>query len=96
MNWNKTTTEAQIRAGVVGSSTDTSPQPEDPGDSQDSAGTDTVELEDREAGGPAVSPGEEELSLRSLLLRRGLVLAVMLFILAAGIIINLLINNLVT
>ncbi|KAJ4930207.1 hypothetical protein JOQ06_019213, partial [Pogonophryne albipinna] len=84
MNWNKTTTEAQIRAGVVGSSTDTSPQPEDPGHSQDSAGTDTVELVDREAGGAAV---EKEL---------GLVLAVMLFILAAGILINLLINNLVT
>ncbi|KAI4815424.1 hypothetical protein KUCAC02_005569 [Chaenocephalus aceratus] len=71
-------------------------KPEDPGDSQDSAGTDTVELVDLEAGGAAVSPGEEELSLRSLLLRRGLVLTVMLFILAAGIIINLLINNLVT
>jgi len=55
-----------------------------------------VKLVDCEAGGPAVSPGEEELSLRSLLLRRGLVLAVMLFILAAGIIINLLINNLIT
>ncbi|KAK5904890.1 hypothetical protein CesoFtcFv8_006410 [Champsocephalus esox] len=95
INWNKITTEAQLRAGVVRSSTDTSPQPEDPGDSQDSAGTYTVELVDREAGGAAVSPGEEELSLRSLLLRRGLVLAVMLFILAAGIIINLLINNLV-
>ncbi|XP_071061348.1 multidrug and toxin extrusion protein 1-like [Pseudochaenichthys georgianus] len=71
MNWNKITTEAKLRAGVVGSSTDTSPLPEDPGDSQDSAGTDTVELVDREAGGAAVSPGEEELSLRSLLLRDG-------------------------
>lgn len=42
---------------------------------------------------PAV---EEELPYRSLLLRRGLALAVMLFILAVGIIINVLITNLPT
>ncbi|XP_063763390.1 multidrug and toxin extrusion protein 1 [Eleginops maclovinus] len=93
MNWKETTIEAQIRAGVCVSSTETSPKPCDPGDSQYSAGTDTMELVDREAG-PAGIPGEEELSLRNLLLRRGLVLAIMLFILAAGIVINLLLNHL--
>uniref|UniRef100_A0A3B4XEK5 Solute carrier family 47 member 3 n=1 Tax=Seriola lalandi dorsalis TaxID=1841481 RepID=A0A3B4XEK5_SERLL len=39
---------------------------------------------------------KEELNHRTLVLRRGLALAAMLFILAAGIIINLLITNLVT
>lgn len=54
--------------------------------------TDMMDLVDTEER-PAV---EEELSHRTLVLRRGLALAVMLFILAVGIIINLLITNLVT
>ncbi|XP_051253368.1 multidrug and toxin extrusion protein 1 [Dicentrarchus labrax] len=90
LNWKKVTVEAQIRAGVCGSSTNTSPQPNDSGNSQEQ--TDTMNLAETEEG-PAV---EEELPYRTLVLRRGLALAVMLFILAAGIIINLLITNLVT
>ncbi|XP_042270165.1 multidrug and toxin extrusion protein 1 [Thunnus maccoyii] len=90
MDWKKATLEAQIRAGVCGSSTDTNSQPEDPGNSQGQ--TDVMELIDTEVA-PAV---EEQLPHRTLLLRRGVALAVMLLILAAGIIINLLTTNLVT
>ncbi|XP_044211110.1 multidrug and toxin extrusion protein 1 [Thunnus albacares] len=90
MDWKKATLEAQIRAGVCGSSTDTNSQPEDPGNSQGQ--TDVMELIDTEEA-PAV---EEQLPHRALLLRRGVALAVMLLILAAGIIINLLTTNLVT
>ncbi|XP_070685344.1 multidrug and toxin extrusion protein 1 [Pempheris klunzingeri] len=95
MNWGKATVEAQIRAGVCGSSSDTSPQTNDLGNSQDQ--TDTIDLVESEAG-PAVKPVEVEVEIphRILILRRGLTLAAMLFILAAGIIINLLITNLVT
>ncbi|XP_022615467.1 multidrug and toxin extrusion protein 1-like [Seriola dumerili] len=90
MNWNKVTVEAQIRAGMRGSSTDTSPQPDVPGNSHGQ--TDNMDLVDTEEE-PTV---KEELDHRTLVLRRGLALAAMLFILAAGIIINLLITNLVT
>ncbi|XP_049916252.1 multidrug and toxin extrusion protein 1 [Epinephelus moara] len=89
MNWKKATIEAQIRAGVRGSSTDTDPQPDDHGQ------TDIQDLVDAEAA-TAVRTVGEELSYSTLVLRRGLALAGMLFILAAGIIINLLIMNLDT
>ncbi|KAL7401129.1 hypothetical protein ABVT39_023445 [Epinephelus coioides] len=89
MNWKKATIEAQIRAGVRGSSTDTGPQPDDHGQ------TDIQDLVDAEAA-TAVRTVGEELSYSTLVLRRGLALAGMLFILAAGIIINLLIMNLDT
>ncbi|XP_026233912.1 multidrug and toxin extrusion protein 1 [Anabas testudineus] len=92
MNWKKATVDAQIRAGVCGSSTDTIPQSDNPGNTEDQS--DTVELVDIEAG-PAVTTVEEELSYSTLVLRRGLALAAMLFILAAGIILNLLLTNLV-
>lgn len=46
--------------------------------------------------GPAVKAEDGWLSHRTLVLRRGLALAAMLFILATGIITNLLITNLVT
>ncbi|KAF0030014.1 hypothetical protein F2P81_016745 [Scophthalmus maximus] len=59
-------------------------QPDDATCSQDQ--TDTMVLGDE----------EEPLTHRALVLRRGLALAVMLFVLAAGIIMNLLITNLVT
>ncbi|XP_029303002.1 multidrug and toxin extrusion protein 1 isoform X4 [Cottoperca gobio] len=87
MNWKKATTEAQIRAGVCGRSTDTSPQPDD---------TDTLDPVDTEAEPAVKTVEEEQLSHRSLVLRRGLALAAMLFILADGIIMNLLITNLIT
>ncbi|XP_023260361.1 multidrug and toxin extrusion protein 1-like [Seriola lalandi dorsalis] len=90
MNWNKVTVEAQIRAGMRGSSTDTSLQPDVPGSSHGQ--TDNMDLVEAEEE-PTV---KEELNHRTLVLRRGLALAAMLFILAAGIIINLLITNLVT
>ncbi|XP_018520722.1 multidrug and toxin extrusion protein 1 [Lates calcarifer] len=80
MNWSKATVEAQIRAGVHGTSTDTS-------NSQGQMVTmDLVEAEER----PILT---EELSYRTLVLRRGFAVAVMLFILAAGIITNLLLTN---
>ncbi|XP_074536360.1 multidrug and toxin extrusion protein 1-like [Halichoeres trimaculatus] len=87
MNWKKATGEAQIRAGAQGSSMDTN-DPETfqgPTDSMDLVVSETV-----------VKPVENELPFRTLVLRRGLAVALMLFILAAGIIINLLITNLVT
>ncbi|KAM7399141.1 hypothetical protein PAMP_018430 [Pampus punctatissimus] len=89
MNWKKATLEAQIRAGVSGSSTDTD-SPDDTGNSHGQI--DMMNLVDTEVE-PAV---EEMLSHRTLVLRRGLAVAFMLFILAVGIIINLLVTNLVT
>ncbi|XP_014838491.1 PREDICTED: multidrug and toxin extrusion protein 1-like isoform X1 [Poecilia mexicana] len=87
MNWKKATTEARIRAGVMGSSSDTSPQSEDADHSL--SVRDTMYLVDTEEVSLEVQP-----SFRSLVLRRGLALAGMLLILAAGIIINLLVTNL--
>ncbi|XP_075956775.1 multidrug and toxin extrusion protein 1 [Anarhichas minor] len=86
MDWMKAKVEAQIRAGVCASSTDTSPQPDDPGQK------DTIGLVQTEAE-PAVQT-VRMFSHRTLVLRRGLTLAVMLLILAAGIILKLLITNL--
>ncbi|XP_041669911.1 multidrug and toxin extrusion protein 1 [Cheilinus undulatus] len=93
MNWKKATVEAQIRAGVCGSSTDASPGPQsgDPEDLQ--SPTDSMDLVYTEA---PEKPVEEEISYKALVLRRGLAVAAMLFILAAGIITNLLVTNLVT
>ncbi|XP_073336515.1 multidrug and toxin extrusion protein 1-like [Pagrus major] len=93
LNWKTVTDEAQIRAGVHGVSKDTSPQPDDEGYSLDQ--TDTLDLAETEHGS-AENPAKKQLSDRELVLRRGLALAVMLFVLAVGIIINLLITNLVT
>ncbi|XP_030600531.1 multidrug and toxin extrusion protein 1-like isoform X1 [Archocentrus centrarchus] len=93
MNWKRVTVEAQVRAGVRGSSTDTGTQPDDSGNSEVQA--DTTDLMDTEEE-PAVRSAEVELSYRTLVLRRGLALAAMLFILAVGIILNLLIINLAT
>ncbi|KAK2847447.1 hypothetical protein Q5P01_010446 [Channa striata] len=93
MNWKKATVEAQSRAGVCGSATDASPQLDD---QENSPGqSDTMELVDTEAE-LAVKTVKEELPYRNLVLHRGLALAAMLFILAAGIILNLVITNLIT
>lgn len=43
-----------------------------------------------------VKPKKEQLSYRTLVLHRGLVLALMLFILAFGIILNLVVTNMIT
>ncbi|XP_026154459.1 multidrug and toxin extrusion protein 1 [Mastacembelus armatus] len=90
MNWKKATEEAQIRVGVHLSSANASSQADNPESSQGQR--DTLELVDREAG-PAAKTVEDEVSHRTLVLHRGLALAVMLFILVAGIIINLLIMH---
>ncbi|XP_010734963.2 multidrug and toxin extrusion protein 1 [Larimichthys crocea] len=88
MNWKNATTEAQTRAGVHVGPKDTSHEPDD---SATSFGqTDTVGL-----AGMEVEPAVVVISHRTLVLRRGLALAAMLFILAAGIIINLLATNFV-
>ncbi|XP_071383240.1 multidrug and toxin extrusion protein 1 [Centroberyx affinis] len=92
MNWKQATIEAQIRAGVHGSSTNTRAQPEDAGLSE--GDTDVKGLADTEET-PVVETAAF-LSHRALVLRRGLTLAGMLFILAVGIITNLLITNLIT
>lgn len=55
-----------------------------------------MDLVDSEAIPAVRTVVEEELSHRTLVLRRGLALAVMLTILLAGIVLNLLITNLVT
>ncbi|XP_012730028.2 multidrug and toxin extrusion protein 1 [Fundulus heteroclitus] len=93
LNWKAVTTEAQIRAGVIDSSSNTSPQLADAGNSL--SPTDNGDLVDAEEVSAVKNP-EVQLSYRSLVLRRGFALAGMLSILAAGIIINLLVTNLVT
>ncbi|XP_029699460.1 multidrug and toxin extrusion protein 1-like isoform X3 [Takifugu rubripes] len=80
LNWKKITEEAQIRVGNVTKPMD---------DSEDSQDLDETE----EA---ALMPNREQMSHRSLVLRRGLVLVLMLFILAFGIILNLTIMKLIT
>uniref|UniRef100_A0A3P9JDU3 Multidrug and toxin extrusion protein n=1 Tax=Oryzias latipes TaxID=8090 RepID=A0A3P9JDU3_ORYLA len=91
MNWKDVTIEAQIRAGACETYTETSPEPEDAENYR--CPSDTTQLDDIDTL-PAVS--KDELAFRNLVLRRGLALALMLFILAAGIILNLLITNLAT
>ncbi|XP_034556939.1 multidrug and toxin extrusion protein 1 [Notolabrus celidotus] len=93
MNWKKATTEAQMRAGVNESSTykSTDDQSDDPEHVQ--GPVDNMELVVSEV---VVKPVEVELPFRSLVLRRGLAVAAMFFILAAGIALNLLITNFVT
>ncbi|XP_008297385.1 multidrug and toxin extrusion protein 1 [Stegastes partitus] len=93
LNWKKVTVEAQIRAGVHESTTDISSQPRD---SENCEGPiDTIDLvEDAEE--PVVETVTVQLPFRTVVLRRGFALAVMLFILAVGIILNLIITNLVT
>ncbi|KAM8903167.1 multidrug and toxin extrusion protein 1 isoform 5-T5 [Spinachia spinachia] len=78
LNWMKAATEAQIRAGVCESLRGTTCNP--PGQ------TDRVD--------PIDSGEQNEFSHRTLVLRRGLTLALMMAILAAGIILNLLIISL--
>ncbi|XP_030007042.1 multidrug and toxin extrusion protein 1 [Sphaeramia orbicularis] len=91
MNWREITTEARIRAGVVDNSTNTNTQSDDAGKSDGQ----TMDLVDNEQ----LPPSGMEIKITShriLVLRRGLILALMLFILALGIITNLLITNFVT
>ncbi|XP_053177241.1 multidrug and toxin extrusion protein 1-like [Scomber japonicus] len=87
MDWKKATQEAQIRAGVSGSSIDMDSRPDDLGESEGQ--TDMMDLVETEVE-PAV---EGELPYTTLVVRRGLALAGMLFILAAGVIINLLVTH---
>nr|XP_040031564.1 multidrug and toxin extrusion protein 1 isoform X2 [Gasterosteus aculeatus aculeatus] len=100
MNWMKAAIEAQIRAGVCESLSGTSPQPDVPGIPPEKTWNpvkqkDHVGLIDT-AGKAAETVEQKEFSHRALVLRRGLTLALMLAILAAGIILNLLIINVFT
>ncbi|CAB1348992.1 unnamed protein product [Coregonus sp. 'balchen'] len=103
MNWKKASVEAQIRAGVQGNSTDTDKAPE--AHSNDSApceghtnrnalAEDGADADGEAGDRVALSKVEALLAHRALVMRRGLALCVMLFILALGIIINLLLTNL--
>nr|XP_057936412.1 multidrug and toxin extrusion protein 1 [Doryrhamphus excisus]XP_057936413.1 multidrug and toxin extrusion protein 1 [Doryrhamphus excisus] len=86
MDWKKVTVEAQVRAGVCVNSDDTQ-SCEVQGDT-----TNLFDIDD-----PALmDPVERELAQSRLVLRRGVVLALMLSILAAGIIMNILMTNRVT
>ncbi|XP_072320454.1 multidrug and toxin extrusion protein 1 isoform X1 [Eucyclogobius newberryi] len=82
MNWEKATAEAKIRAGVSENTEVVLSDGAEPG---------LVELMDTEPLA-ADDCGSKELPHRTLVLRRGLTLAAMLFILAVGIIIYLLIT----
>ncbi|XP_030264214.1 multidrug and toxin extrusion protein 1-like [Sparus aurata] len=93
LNWKTVTYEAQIRAEAHGVFLYTSIQPDDEGNSFGQ--TDTLDLAETECGSEE-NPVEKQLSYRELVLRRSLALAVMLVVLAVGIIINLLITNFVT
>ncbi|XP_068601445.1 multidrug and toxin extrusion protein 1 [Brachionichthys hirsutus] len=93
LDWKKVTVEALKRAGVLGNATETSIQPNDSENSQGQ--TETMELAGSQAG-PVGNAVTGELPFRTVVLRRGLALAAMLFILAAGIIINLLVTDFVT
>ncbi|XP_068571748.1 multidrug and toxin extrusion protein 1 [Cebidichthys violaceus] len=93
LDWRTAKVEAQIRAGVYESITDTSPQPDDSDDPGNSPGQkDTTDLAHTEAEPSAQTV--VKFPYRTVVLRRGLTLAVMLLILAAGIILNLLLTNL--
>ncbi|RVE64965.1 hypothetical protein OJAV_G00131470 [Oryzias javanicus] len=91
LDWKDATMEAQVRAGVCESYTETSPEPEDA--EGYSCPPDTSQLDDTDTL-PVVI--KDQIDFRNLVLRRGLTLAAMCVILAAGIILNLLITNLAT
>uniref|UniRef100_A0A8C2XGA7 Multidrug and toxin extrusion protein n=1 Tax=Cyclopterus lumpus TaxID=8103 RepID=A0A8C2XGA7_CYCLU len=79
-----------LRMNWVKATVEVSPQLDDPGNSPGQTDTTNLVLPKAE---PVV---EDELSFRALVLHRGLILALMFLILAAGIIFNLLITNLIT
>ncbi|XP_033833434.1 multidrug and toxin extrusion protein 1 isoform X2 [Periophthalmus magnuspinnatus] len=88
MNWDKVTAEAKIRAGVNETS--------EVMQCYDATVEESDSLELVHTGPSAAgSCGSEELSFTALILRRGLALAAMLFILAVGITINVLVQNLI-
>ncbi|XP_074518239.1 multidrug and toxin extrusion protein 1-like [Halichoeres trimaculatus] len=91
MDWRTVTEEAQIRAGVQASSTDTSKRSSQSDDPETLQG-----LTDQAVSETVVKPAERELPLRTLVLRRGLAVALMLCVLAAGIVMKFLITKLVT
>ncbi|XP_071213460.1 multidrug and toxin extrusion protein 1-like isoform X1 [Salvelinus alpinus] len=101
MNWKKATVEAQLRAEVQGNSTymDMAPEAQSNDIAPCEGHTDRNALAEDGADGEvgdrvALSKVEALLAHRALVMRRGLALCVMLFILALGIIINLLLTNL--
>ncbi|XP_020784263.1 multidrug and toxin extrusion protein 1 [Boleophthalmus pectinirostris] len=84
MSWEKATAEAKIRAGVSENSEVVQ---------SDGAAVEQSDLLELVHTGPSAA---DELSHTALMLRRGLALAGMLFILAVGITTNLLVQNLIT
>lgn len=82
---------AQSEMSCIHIDVSTGPQSDDPATFQGQA--DSMDLVVSEK---VIKPVENQLPFRTLVLRRGLAVALMLFILAAGIIMNLLITNLVT
>nr|XP_046150147.1 multidrug and toxin extrusion protein 1-like isoform X1 [Oncorhynchus gorbuscha] len=103
MNWKKATVEAQIRAEVQGNSTDMDMAPEAQSNDiapceghtdRNALAEDGAEADGEVGDRVALSKVEALLAHRALVMRRGLALCVMLFILALGIIINLLLTNL--
>ncbi|XP_029528350.2 multidrug and toxin extrusion protein 1-like isoform X2 [Oncorhynchus nerka] len=103
MNWKKATVEAQIRAEVQGNSTDMDMAPEAQSNDiapceghtdRNALAEDGADADGEVGDRVALSKTEALLAHRALVMRRGLALCVMLFILALGIIINLLLTNL--
>nr|XP_029528346.1 multidrug and toxin extrusion protein 1-like isoform X1 [Oncorhynchus nerka]XP_029528347.1 multidrug and toxin extrusion protein 1-like isoform X1 [Oncorhynchus nerka]XP_029528349.1 multidrug and toxin extrusion protein 1-like isoform X1 [Oncorhynchus nerka] len=103
MNWKKATVEAQIRAEVQGNSTDMGMAPEAQSNDiapceghtdRNALAEDGADADGEVGDRVALSKTEALLAHRALVMRRGLALCVMLFILALGIIINLLLTNL--
>ncbi|XP_010890689.1 multidrug and toxin extrusion protein 1 isoform X1 [Esox lucius] len=104
MSWKKATVEAQIRAGVQSNSTDMNMAPNTHSDDspprgghmdQTAQAKDGAEVDGETSDGVAPSTVGVLLSRRALLLRRGLALCFMLFILALGIVVNLLLTNVI-
>ncbi|XP_014018525.1 multidrug and toxin extrusion protein 1 [Salmo salar] len=103
MNWKNATVEAQIRAEVQGNSTDMDMAPEAQSNDiapceghtdRNALAEDGAEADGEVGDRVALSMVEAFLAHRALVMRRGLALCVMLFILALGIIINILLTNL--
>ncbi|XP_061538120.1 multidrug and toxin extrusion protein 1 isoform X2 [Phycodurus eques] len=99
MNWEKVTLEAQIRAGVTRSSEDPQHQsdmyellvPEEREEEWEEE--DEEEEEEEAATVVAVSAPDQYLAQRTLMVHRGLLVALMLFIMVAGIVVNQLLTK---
>lgn len=89
MNWEKATEQAKIRAGVEENASDTLSISND-------TGAGVSDLQDLISAELSVPVSDTRLPHRTVVLRRGLTLAVMLFILAVGITINVIVQFSIT